>query len=608
MKFSIGTRLIISFLSIIIVSLLVSINTFYLLNNSRSESMKIISDSNIVTLKANKLRYAMLQMSDGLRGLLLEHENTVEKQRKLSADADFVSTTKDIKELTTNNKIIELVNKIADIDATQLNASEDEIMELVKTDVEKAQKLYWSKYVPIRSQQTKLIDDLDASVIKNQETLLAQTQENHNRVLNIAYSLLLILFLIGLGLVFYIIKSISAPIAKVIKDADYILKESLNGNLSVRVNKETHTGDFRKIIEGINDILDAVVEPIKEGSEVLKYMSAGNFSVAMEGSYKGDHAILKDSLNNTLQSINELISHVNITVEQVASGSEQVSSAAQSLSECATEQAASLEEITSSMQEIGSQTTQNAENANKANQLASLSINATEKGNTQMSDLLLSMKEINESSKSISKIIKVIDEIAFQTNLLALNAAVEAARAGKHGKGFAVVAEEVRNLAARSATAAKETAELIEGAIKKAENGASITSKTTEVLKEIELTSTKVGDIIAEIAAASNEQAQGISQVNTGLTQIEQVTHQNTASSEECASTSSELYSQSEELRLLLGKFKLSDKYQKMSFEKTRYKAKSSNKNALVKSFSQIPANYNPRDVISLDDSDFGKY
>lgn len=408
-----------------------------------------------------------------------------------------------------------------------------------------------------------------------------------------------------LGTVIKSFQKMTDNIKGLMEEIDVLTNNALEGNLSFRANSTKHVGEFGKVVAGINNIVETIVKPTNEVVEVLKKVANGDFSILVEGNYKGEHAILKDSLNTSLDSINLLLSQIYSTSEQVTSGAEQVSATSQSLSQGSTEQAASLEEITSSMQEIGSQVNQNAENSNVANQLSAQATSFSEKGNEQMNDLMGAITEINNSSKNISKIIKVIDEIAFQTNLLALNAAVEAARAGKHGKGFAVVAEEVRNLAARSAEAAKETADLIENAVKNAESVSSTANKTMDVLKEIKNSSIKVSDIVGEIAASSNEQAQGISQINSGLGQIDQVTQQTTASAEECAAASEELYSQSEELRSMISKFKLSNKYNSYSSGKSSRKAKRKYSHDIdqMNIHSQKPS-----DVISLEDSDFGKY
>lgn len=239
--------------------------------------------------------------------------------------------------------------------------------------------------------------------------------------------------------------------------------------------------------------------------------------------------------------------------EQVASASDEISASSQSLAEGASEQAASLEETSASLEEIASMTKQNAENAISAKTLSNETREAAETGSANMVEMNLAMADIQQASNNISKIIKSIDEIAFQTNILALNAAVEAARAGEAGAGFAVVADEVRNLAQRSAQAAKETAEKIEDSIRKSANGVALSSKVTESLADIVKKASQVDELIAEIATASREQTQGIAEVNIAVTQMDKVTQNNAAASEESASASEELRSQASTLREIIG-------------------------------------------------------
>ena len=250
--------------------------------------------------------------------------------------------------------------------------------------------------------------------------------------------------------------------------------------------------------------------------------------------------------------IHQIIEDLTTGAEQVSSASGQVSSASQSLAEGATEQAAGLQETSSSLEEMSSMTKQNADNAQQANTLAAQAKSAAHDGAEAMKRMTLAINDIQKSADETSKIIKVIDEIAFQTNLLALNAAVEAARAGEAGKGFAVVAEEVRNLAMRSAEAAKNTAALIEGSVKNAKNGVEISTEVSKKLEEIVAHVGKTTDLVAEIAAASTEQAQGIEQINTAVSQMDKVTQQNAAAAEESASAAEELSAQAQQMHTVV--------------------------------------------------------
>ena len=312
-----------------------------------------------------------------------------------------------------------------------------------------------------------------------------------------------------------------------------------------------------------NNTLIGAVEKIKDNAH-LQIVSATTSAIQMERSAKTIISIIallvitfglifgwmvSSGINKALSKI---IKALGESSEQVASASTQVSSSSQSMSEGSSEQAASIEETSSSLEEMSSMTKQNADHASEANNLMQDANKVVQEANYSMNNLISSMEDISKASDETSKIIKTIDEIAFQTNLLALNAAVEAARAGEAGAGFAVVADEVRNLAMRAADAAKSTSMLIEGTVKKIKEGSELVSKTNDAFKHVSESSTKVGELVAEIAAASNEQAQGIEQVNKAVTEMDKVVQQNAATSEETASASQEMNSQSEQMRSMV--------------------------------------------------------
>src|SRR6056297_215888 len=426
-----------------------------------------------------------------------------------------------------------------------------------------------------------------------------------------------------------------------VTDTNALVDAAVEGQLDTRADADKHSGDFNKIVAGVNKTLDAVIEPVNEAAEVLDEMQQGNLKTRVKGDYKGDHAKIKNALNDTLKTVlsyveeissitgqmakgnmdvgidreyrgdfveikdslnliidklNENFAEIANASDQVSSGASQISDGSQELSQGSTEQASSIEELTASITQIAAQTKQNAGNAEEANGVAENMKSNASRGNESMNNMLSSMKDINESSQNIQNIIKVIDDIAFQTNLLALNAAVEAARAGQHGKGFAVVAEEVRNLAGRSAEAAKETTKLIEGSIKDVEKGTDIANETAKALEDIVQGIDKTSELVSQISSASNEQATGVAQINDGIEQVSEVVQNNSATAEESAAASEELASQAEMLQEMVAQFKLRDSVQS---------AKESISKKKIKSLPKSTKKDEP--TIDLDD-DFGKY
>ncbi len=335
-----------------------------------------------------------------------------------------------------------------------------------------------------------------------------------------------------------------------------VLKEVTNGNLQATV-KGDYRGDHAAIKNAINETIENIREYVNEISSVLSGISNGNLDIEITMEHKGDFVEIGDSLQNIITTLNQVMNNFGNSADEVSASSKQVSSSSQFLAQGSTEQASSIQELTASIGEIAEQSKDNAIKANEVYHLAKGARDGGAKGNQTMNEMLESMKDINDSSINISKIIKVIDDIAFQTNILALNAAVEAARAGNHGKGFAVVAEEVRNLAARSAKAAEETTELIEGSIQKVQIGTKITNEIAAVLKEIADGAVISTEKLNIIAKASNEQASGIAQINQGIEQISHVVQNNSATAEQSAASSEELSGQAELLKEMVSRFKV---------------------------------------------------
>ncbi|MGA7713058.1 MAG: methyl-accepting chemotaxis protein [Rhizomicrobium sp.] len=327
---------------------------------------------------------------------------------------------------------------------------------------------------------------------------------------------------------------LKANIANVVGDADILVKAALDGKLSVRADIAKHQGDYRKIVEGLNETLEAVVGPLTMAATHIDRISKGEIPSKITDSYNGDYNTIKNSLNTLIENLTSFANDVQSAAERVAASSEQVSASAQSLAQGATEQASSVQEISSSMEEMSSAVKQNADNAQQTSSIATKSSRDGEDGGKAVAETVKAMKSIAEK-------IGIIEEIARQTNMLALNAAIEAARAGEHGKGFAVVAAEVRKLAERSQTAAKEISSVSTSSVE-------VSERAGKLLSEIVPGIQKTAALVQEINASSNEQSSGIGQVTTAIHQLDEVIQASSSSTEEMSSASEMLSEQAEQL------------------------------------------------------------
>jgi len=369
-------------------------------------------------------------------------------------------------------------------------------------------------------------------------------------------SVLVVGFVISILLGNVISKSIGEPL-KVMAAVGMRIAEGDVNVSDILTEKHQSLADRKDEIGTLASMVNSLIKGTEVQANEAKLIAKGNLTV--EVGLKSERDLLGLSMRELVDKLHNMIVNIFAAAEKVALSSSALSNSSITLSQGVTEQASAVEQLNVTVGEIYKKTEINTENANKANELAQKVKENARAGNMRMQEMLTAMQEINESSKNINKVIKVIDDIAFQTNILALNAAVEAARAGQAGKGFAVVAEEVRALAARSANAVRDTTEMLDGSIKKVVSGTTIAHDTADALNDILMQIERVVELVDAISLSSNEQLQGIKQVNLGISQVSQIVQTNAATAEESAAASEELSEQAEQLREYVQTFRLRD-------------------------------------------------
>jgi methyl-accepting chemotaxis protein len=554
----IGPRLIASFLIIASFSLvlgIVGIITSTILSNQVSlmydEPVIAINAISTIRGRFNNVRLNALELArygDDSAKVSEYYSNVHTYEADIDAAIEvYASTITDMSKETAYKKLIDLYPDYVD--------KMDEIEEAANTGGSAAALEVFDKYDVEAAEILTAIEDMAEYNIEVAQGLDA-TADNITLIIiivQIAVIVLAVVFAIVIALstakgidepinyVTDILREIGTKGRTAFTDAEWAEQRKFAAGKDETAECATYLGNVAMALNGVTQILERV--------------AAGDLTV--EHKAMSDHDNISHSIIAMLDSLNKMFGEIDQAAEQVSLGANQISDASQSLAEGSTEQAATVEELSASIQDVSEKTKLNATRADEASNMSEVVKHNAEKGASQMTHMTEAVSEINKASQDISKVIKVIDDIAFQTNILALNAAVEAARAGEAGKGFAVVADEVRNLASKSAAAAKETGSLIENSMKKAELGSSIAADTAASLAEIVEGINRSSDLIAEIADSSKQQSVAISQINDGIMQVSEVVQKNSATAEECAASAEELNSQSEILTEHVSRFTL---------------------------------------------------
>jgi methyl-accepting chemotaxis protein len=533
MKATVRMRLTLGFLGLLSVGSAVSVAILAVLSHSIDELKRVVTVSDVIEHKALEMRFDMLAMSDAMRGFLIDG-NKVEYERKKQADEDFERDVDDVRKLAPQGDIQKLIQDAADMDAKVLNKLEDELLDIAaggKLDAAKAR--YTSEYLPLRLKQEAIIAEIEKETTRMKQAALQSAESSYAVARATTWALVLGVTALGLLVSFFLARSLALPVARMAAS----MTRAAKGDLSDTLEFDGRTDELGELSRSIN----GTYAYLQEMASVAQSLAQGDLRVRVTP--RSDQDGFGKAFVAMIEQLSQVIGQVRSGASALAGASTQVSESSQVLSQGTSEQAASVQETTASLEQMSASITQNAENGRQTEHMA-------KKGAVDAEDGGRAVAATIEAMRAIAEKISIIEEIAYQTNLLALNAAIEAARAGEHGKGFAVVATEVRKLAEKSQSAAKEIGTL-------ASSSVSVAERSGQLLKELVPSIRKTAELVQEVASASAEQSSGVAQVNSAMARVDQVTQRNASAAEELASTAEEMSAQAEALEHLVAFFRV---------------------------------------------------
>ena len=553
-RLKIRNRLFVSFGIVLVLTVAISLSSISALNKSSKDLEEVISGVVAVDAAVKNNRIYTDTVGRYIRDIVIK-----------GAGADVSTEKKAIQqniELITEGLDTMERLEVLDKDAVEeyrtaieewLNIG-DKVLQLMDEGKEdEAEKVILEECTPMLKKVVELVKPLDTET----GSLRQEAMERNVRITNRSSIFIVGMLLVSVAIAIFIAVRVTKMIVNPLKEVEEAMERIAQGKMQQEFTYESDD-EVGLLIENVKKSCEILEESIGDLTRLLTEMADGNFDIRVkDGVYKGDLQPILLAIRQMNRNLSSTLSQINIASDEVANGADQVSSGAQALSQGATEQASAVEELAATINDISMQVQKTADNAREASAKVTEAQNELLFSNEHMSEMIEAMQEIEQKSGDIGKIIKTIEDIAFQTNILALNAAVEAARAGEAGKGFAVVADEVRNLASKSAEAASNTTNLIEGTIQAVTNGTHIAGQTAEALRVTVESTKQVVDYVDKISNAAIEQADAINQVTQGVDQISSVVQTNSATAEESAAASQELAGQSQLLKTLVGKFHL---------------------------------------------------